>query len=49
MNWRLSQLAGVTVVSNSDAHSPSKLGRDVKVFLEAIIADVTAAGVASKA
>lgn len=49
MNWQLSQLAGVTLVSNSDAHSPSTLGRDVNVFLEAIIADVTAAGVASKA
>lgn len=48
MNWRLSQLAGVTLVSNSDARSPSKLGRDVNVFLEAIIADVTDAGVVSK-
>lgn len=38
----------MTLLSNSDARSPSKLGRDVNVFLEAIISDVTDAGVASK-
>ena len=27
MNWRLSALDGYTLVSNSDAHSPAKLGR----------------------
>ena len=32
MNWRLSQLAGVTLISNSDAHSPSKLGREANVL-----------------
>lgn len=32
MNWRLSQLDGYTLVSNSDAHSPPKLGREANVF-----------------
>ncbi len=32
MNWRLSQLDGVTLVSNSDAHSTAKLGREANVL-----------------
>ncbi|MDT7043895.1 endonuclease Q family protein [Candidatus Nitronereus thalassa] len=32
MNWRLSQLEGITLISNSDAHSPSKLGRECNVL-----------------
>lgn len=32
MNWRLSQLDSYTLVSNSDAHSPSKLGREANLF-----------------
>ncbi len=32
MNWRLSSLDSITLISNSDAHSPSKLGREVNVF-----------------
>ncbi len=32
MNWRLSQLDRVALVSNSDAHSPSRLGRECNVF-----------------
>jgi len=32
MNWRLSQLDKYTLVSNSDAHSPSKIGRECNVF-----------------
>ncbi len=32
MNWRLSQLDRVVLVSNSDAHSPAKLGREANVF-----------------
>jgi uncharacterized protein (TIGR00375 family) len=32
MNWRLSQLDGVTLISNSDAHSPAKLGREANIF-----------------
>jgi DNA helicase-2/ATP-dependent DNA helicase PcrA len=31
MNWRLSQLDRMTLVSNSDAHSPAKLGREANV------------------
>jgi len=32
MNWRLSSLDNYTLVSNSDAHSPSKIGREANVF-----------------
>lgn len=32
MNWRLSQLDRYRLVSNSDAHSPAKLGREACVF-----------------
>jgi len=32
MNWRLKQLDQITIVSNSDAHSPEKIGREANVF-----------------
>jgi len=32
MNWRLSALDGMTLVSNSDAHSPNRLGREANAF-----------------
>jgi uncharacterized protein (TIGR00375 family) len=32
MNWRLSSLDRITLISNSDAHSPSKLGREANIF-----------------
>ncbi|MBI5793832.1 DNA helicase UvrD [Candidatus Uhrbacteria bacterium] len=32
MNWQLSQLDSVVMVSNSDAHSPRNLGREANVF-----------------
>ncbi len=32
MNWRLSALDDFTLVSNSDAHSPAKLGREANIF-----------------
>jgi uncharacterized protein (TIGR00375 family) len=32
MNWRLSALDGITLVSNSDAHSPAKIGREANIF-----------------
>lgn len=32
MNWRLSELDRVVLLSNSDAHSPAKLGREANVF-----------------
>ncbi len=32
MNWRLEELRNRTVISNSDAHSPQKLGREATVI-----------------
>lgn len=32
MNWRLSSLDAITLISNSDAHSPVKLGREANIF-----------------
>jgi len=32
MNWRLSMLDNITLISNSDAHSPANLGREANVF-----------------
>ncbi|MCK4486011.1 MAG: UvrD-helicase domain-containing protein [Desulfobacterales bacterium] len=32
MNWRVSFLDGLTLVSNSDAHSPANLGREANLF-----------------
>ena len=32
MNWRLSQLDNITLISNSDSHSPSRIGREANVF-----------------
>jgi DNA helicase-2/ATP-dependent DNA helicase PcrA len=32
MNWRVKNLDGLTLISNSDAHSPMKLGREASIF-----------------
>ena len=32
MNWRLSKLDRITLLSNSDSHSPSRIGREASVF-----------------
>ena len=32
MNWRLSALDRITLISNSDAHSPKKIGREANIF-----------------
>ncbi len=32
MNWRLSSLDAITLISNSDAHSPNRLGREANGF-----------------
>jgi uncharacterized protein (TIGR00375 family) len=32
MNWRVSALDRLTLISNSDAHSPAKLGREANLF-----------------
>jgi uncharacterized protein (TIGR00375 family) len=47
MNWRLSSLDRISLISNSDAHSLRKLGREANVFdipdSEHIYMDITAA------
>lgn len=32
MNWRLSALDKIALISNSDCHSPSKIGREANIF-----------------
>jgi len=32
MNWRLSKLDKISLISNSDSHSPSRIGREANVF-----------------
>ncbi len=32
MNWRLSKLDNISFISNSDSHSPHKIGREANVF-----------------
>lgn len=32
MNWRVPDLDGITLVSNSDAHNPANLGREANLF-----------------
>ena len=32
MNWRISDLDRITLISNSDSHSPEKIGREANVF-----------------
>ncbi|MEK6646868.1 MAG: endonuclease Q family protein [Candidatus Firestonebacteria bacterium] len=32
MNWRISKLDTIGLISNSDAHSPAKIGREANVF-----------------
>jgi len=32
MNWRLLSLDTITLISNSDAHSPAKIGREANIF-----------------
>jgi len=34
MNWRLSALDRFSLISNSDAHSPNRLGREANIFVE---------------
>src|SRR4030065_648910 len=32
MNWRVSSIDNITLISNSDAHSPQKIGREANIF-----------------
>jgi uncharacterized protein (TIGR00375 family) len=36
MNWRLSSLDGIRLISNSDAHSPGKICREANIFDEKV-------------
>jgi uncharacterized protein (TIGR00375 family) len=49
MNWRLSTLDRITLISNSDAHSPPKIGREANIFeLESISYQSLSAAVRTK-
>jgi uncharacterized protein (TIGR00375 family) len=48
MNWRVSSLDAVTLVSNSDAHSPSKLGREATIFDTAVSFETIAQAIRTK-
>ncbi len=41
MNWRCSWLDDIALISNSDAHSPQKLGREANVFSFADESEIT--------
>lgn len=44
MNWRLSKLDSILLISNSDAHSPAKIGREANIFdVELNYKDITEA------
>lgn len=32
MNWRISKLDNITLISNSDSHSPHRIGREANIF-----------------
>ncbi|MDD5589685.1 MAG: endonuclease Q family protein [Candidatus Portnoybacteria bacterium] len=32
MNWRISKIDGITLISNSDSHSPRRIGREANMF-----------------
>ncbi len=32
MNWRIKELQNIAIISNSDAHSPQKIGREATIF-----------------
>ncbi|MEK7503720.1 MAG: endonuclease Q family protein, partial [Patescibacteria group bacterium] len=48
MNWRLSALDKVALISNSDAHSPRKLGREANVFDTNLSYDAIVGAIKSK-
>jgi len=49
MNWRLSALDHVTLISNSDAHSPAKMGREANLFdMEEVSYDAIREGIITR-
>jgi len=48
MNWRVSSLDRVALVSNSDAHSPDKLAREANLFDTALSYDAMVAALKAK-
>ncbi len=48
MNWRVSSLDRLTLISNSDAHSPEKLGREANIFDTAVSFRAMAQAIATR-
>jgi uncharacterized protein (TIGR00375 family) len=48
MNWRLSALDHLSLISNSDAHSPAKMGREANLFETDISYDAITEGIRTK-
>ena len=48
MNWRLSPLDRITLISNSDAHSPAKIGREANIFTTACSYDAIAEAIRTR-
>lgn len=48
MNWRISSLDRLTLISNSDCHSASKIGREATVFETAVSYDAIMAALRTK-
>lgn len=48
MNWRLSALDRITLVSNSDAHSAAKMGREANIFETAVSYDAMLQAIKTK-
>lgn len=48
MNWRVSALDHLTLISNSDAHSPQKIGREANIFDTDLSFDAIAEAIRTK-
>jgi uncharacterized protein (TIGR00375 family) len=48
MNWRLSSLDNITLLSNSDAHSAAKIGREANIFNTDISYDAMLSAIRTK-
>ncbi|KAF0180583.1 MAG: hypothetical protein FD164_1800 [Nitrospirae bacterium] len=48
MNWRIAELDGITLISNSDCHSAAKIGREATVFDAEISYDAIMAAIKTR-